>query len=319
MQCIQPLFLKTFLADVKRYKSSDHVTLDQDKLNKLLKEELIQQRVKIESFISTYLELRPASQITIPAEFPKGVEMWRTIDERAKPYMAQLQSIKDPRGKAIAIKTLKKFLEKSFQDIVEESRTYKTHYKWADELKIRNIQCNVRPTVHEIFLYKNRGRGRELKKILKDRENLRRKVQRNPDPDMERIRFAYPEEFNEKWIINVGNLFGYPECCSQRYAKDRSQGRNVEIRAANQLTDRLKENISLEPHAFPLSNFFPCDPECEKALELGKKLHEKLSEFDPRVGSMYKDMLKLNIHLVLKQPELIKRYISRFNPTSNKK
>lgn len=288
--------------------------MEADKLDQLLKEKEILRRVKVESYILPYLGLRPVSQITIPAEFPRGPDMGRKIDEGARHLLVKLQSIREPRGKAAAIQALKKFLENSFEETVEESENYKAHYRWADELKLRTNQFEVRPTVHEIYLFKDRSRGRELNLLMKERERLRRRVRRKPDPQMGEVRFAYPEEFDEKWILRMGELLGYPECCSKRYARDRVNGINVEVRAANQLLSSLKEDAPVDPHVYLLGYFFPCDPSCENALNLGKTWEDKLIELDPRVGSLYDEVLKENLKRVQEQPELIQRYMNQVKP-----
>jgi hypothetical protein len=287
--------------------------LKEDLIDNLIKEVHILERVKIESYIIPYLDLRPVSQITIPAELPEGAEMGQKIDKNAKPMMSKLRSITDPRRKAVAIQALKKFLGKNFEEIVKDSVTYRAHYKWADEMNLRNSQYQVRPTVHEIYFYKDRESGRKLKKLMKERERLRMKARRNPKPDLGGIQFAYPEEFDEKWILHMGKLLGYPECCSKRYAQDRINGINVEARAANQLNEKINNDIPVDPHAYPLSYFFPCNPSCTNAIKLGLGWKEKLREFDHRIASIYRDQIENNLKMVLKQPELIQRYFNQIN------
>ncbi len=288
-----------------------HITLDQDKLNKFIKEENILQRVKIESYLIPFLNLRPASQITIPAEFPKAAKMGQKIDEKARPFMLKLQSIKDSRKKVEAIKALKKLLNQSFEEVVEASEIYKEHHNWAENLGLKTYQYQVRPTVHEIYYYMKSSVRRELRKLMNKREKLRQKAQKNPDPRLGGISLAYPEEFHEKWILKMGTLLGYPECCSKRYAKDRINGINVEERAANQLNQKIIEDKHVDPHAYPFSYFFPCEPSCENALNLGNNFNSSLSDFDPRIGSIYEEILRDNLNVVLKQPEIIKRYVKR--------
>jgi hypothetical protein len=285
--------------------------LDQDKLNSFIKEENILQRVKIESYLLPLLSLRPASQITIPAEFPKGVEMGQTIDEKARPFMSKLQTIKDPRKKMKAIRDLKKLLNQSFEEVVEDSETYKEHCGWAENLGLKIYHYQVRPTVYEIYYYRRPPVRIELRKLMNQREKLRQKAQRNPNPELGGIYLAYPEEFDEKWILNMGKLLGYPECCSKRYAKDRVSGINVEKRAADQLNQKITKKEQADPHAYPFSYFFPCEPLCENAIKRGENIYSELIDFDPRIGSIYEKMLRDNLNMVLKQPEIIQKYIKR--------
>ena len=289
--------------------------MKEDLIDKLLEEDSILNRVKIESYIIPYLGFRPVSQITIPAEFPEGGEMGQRIDRNARPLMSKLRSISNPRGKAVAIQALKRFLEKNFEEIVEGSETFEAHYRWADKMNLKNNQYQVRPTVHEIYFYKNRDSGRQLKRLMREREKLRTKAHRNSKPEMGGIQFAYPEEFNDKWIIDMGNLLGYPECCSKRYSKDRISGINVEARAANQLTEKINNDIPVDPHVYLLSYFFPCKTSCKNALNMGLSWDEKLGDYDPRIASLYREQLKDNLKMVLKQPELIQRYVNQINTT----
>jgi len=285
--------------------------LDQEQLSKFIREELILQRVKIESYLLPYINLRLTSQITIPAEFPNGAKMGQIIDEKARPFMSKLQTIKDSRKKMEDIRDLKKFLNESFKEVVEASETYKEHCRWAESLGLNKYPYQVRPTVQEIYYFKKPSVRRELRKLMNEREKLRKKAQRNPNPKLGGISLAYPEEFHEKWILKMGKLLGYPECCSRRYAKDRVSGINVEKRAANQLNKKITEQEQIDPYAYPFNYFFPCEPSCENALNLGNNLNSSLGDFDPRIGSIYEEILIDNLNMVLKQPEIIKRYVKR--------
>ncbi|MCW4050253.1 MAG: DUF483 domain-containing protein [Candidatus Bathyarchaeota archaeon] len=286
--------------------------MEKQLLDDFLHDERIMPRVKVEQLLLTYLGLRECSQITIPAEFPGGVEMGQRIDEHVKPHMMKLQGIKDPRGKALAINAIKSLLEKQFEEVVEESEPYKALYLWSDRLGLKSEQTKVRPTVHEVYLFKDGGSRKELRKLQKEREKLRVKTQRRPDPNLGGIQFAYPEEFNAKWIKRMGKLLGYPDCCISRYANDRVKGINVEVRAAKQLADVIKAEEKVDPHVYPIGYFYPCKTDCEKAINKGSTWHELLQKEDERLGAMYGEMINVNVIMVLRQPELINRYVSQF-------
>jgi hypothetical protein len=287
------------------------MTLDKDFISEFLEEEHILTRVKIESYLIPYLKLRSTSQITIPAEFPKGSKMGQRIDEKARPLMSKLQLIRNPRKKMEAIRSLKKFLNQSFEEIVEASETYKEHHNWAENLGLKIYEYQVRPTVQEMYYFKKPSVRRELRKLMNERQKLRRKAQRNPNPELGGIYLAYPEEFNEKWIIKMGELLGYPECCSKRYAKDRISGINVEKRAADQLSNKIKQKIQVDHHAYPFSYFFPCEPSCENAVKLGKNFDSRLSNFDSRIATIYEEIIRDNLNMVLKQPEIIQKHVKQ--------
>ena len=277
--------------------------------------ELVLPRVKVENFLSIYLKLRRVSQVTIPAEFPGGSEMGALIDERVKPGLVKVQSIKDPRGKMVAIEALKRLMDHAFSEVVEGSEQYLSHYDWAERLGLRTNQVQIRPTVHELYLFLENSAKRELGGLLKDRNKLRRKAQRKPDPARGGIQFAYPEEFDARWLKRMGRLLGSPGCCVDSYARDRVDGVNVEVRASEQLVEAEKQG-KVDPYAYFTGFFFPCLPDCEAALESGQRWSEGLGELDPRLGELYGELAKINHDQVLLQPEIIKRYLGQFKGDS---
>jgi len=280
-------------------------------LEGFLGSELVLPRVKVENFLSVYLKLRRVSQVTIPAELLGSSEMGALIDERVRPGLVKVQSINDPRGKMVAIEALKRLMDHAFSEVVEGSEVYLAHYTWAERLGLRTNQVQIRPTVHELYLYLDSSAKRELGSLLKERNKLRRKVHRKPDPSRGGIQFAYPEEFDAKWLKRMGRLLGYPGCCVDRYAKDRVDGVNVEVRASEQLMEAEKQD-EVDPYPYFTGFFFPCLPECEAALEAGRRWSMGLGEFDPRLGELYGELVKINHDQVLLQPEIISRYLGQF-------
>jgi len=285
--------------------------MEPELLDAFLEESLLVPKSKLEAFLAPYQKLRPASQVTIPAELPYGTEMGQRIDEAVKPQLSKLQSITDPKVRAATAQAIKKMLEDSFESIVEESDAYKAYYRWSEKLGLRNNQIKVRPTVHELYLFKEKGTGGRIRKLMADREKIRRKTQRRPGPNVDPIRFAYPEEFNEKWLLRNGEVLGYPECCVKSYARDRVNGVNVEARASRQLIEILKEK-EVDPHVYFTGFFFPCSPKCENALSRGHAWADAFSGLNPRLSRLYDSILLMNTELVLRQPELIQKYLSQF-------
>lgn len=280
-------------------------------LDAFLDEPLVLPKSKLEAFLAPILGLRPASQVTIPAELPYGPQLGQMIDAEVKPHLAKLQATADPRARAKAVQALKKMLEESFEEIVEGSDSYKAYYRWADVLGLRNNQIKVRPTVHELYLFKEKATGGKLRKLMNDRAKIRKKTQRRPGPNVDPIRFAYPEEYDEKWLLRNGELLGYPQCCVRSYARDRVNGVNVEARAARQLIETIKET-DVDTHVYFTGFFFPCSPKCENALSGGHEWADAFTELDPRLSGLYEKVLLTNTELVLRQPELIQKYLSQF-------
>ena len=287
--------------------------MDQSTATEFFEEKNITLKAKIEALLAPYLKLRPSSQITIPAEFPTGMEMGHQIDANVQPHMMQLQQIQDLKARVVAVQALKKLLEKNFETIVEESVEYKTYYDWANKLELRTNQIKVRPTVHEVYFFKERGTGNAIRNLMKDREKLRKKVQRKPGSNVDSIHFAYPEEFEPKWLNGLGEILGYPDCCVKQYAEDRGKGVNVEERASRQLIEAVKEG-GVDTHAYFTGYFFPCSPRCEKALKKGYEWHDAFKTLDERFGELYEQDMYMNAEMVLRQPELIQQYLAQFKP-----
>lgn len=281
-------------------------------IDELLNESLISSRAKLETFLAPTLRLRPASQLTIPAELPMGVEMGRVIDEKVQPMITQMQKIQDLRKRASAVQVIKKLLEDQFETVVEDSDEYKALYSWSSRIGLRNNQVKIRPTVHEVYFYKDRDLGKTINKLMREREKIRRKVQRKPGENVNTVRFAFPEEFEPKWLHGLGRVLGYPECCVKQYADDRASGVNVEVRAAQQLIEAVREEV--DTHVYFTGYFFPCSPRCENALKKGYEWDEALRGLDPNLGELYEQNIYTNAEMVLKQPELIQNYLAQFKP-----
>jgi len=280
-------------------------------LERLVVDPLVLERVKVEALLATSMGLRPSSQVTIPAELPGGASMGREIDQRALPHLEEVKSILEPRERLKAIQGVKKVLASLFEEVVEASPEYEALMGWAKELGLRVNQVEVRPTVHEVYLYRDRSTGRALRKLMGERNRIRRRVQRRPGMDTTAVRFAYPEEFQEEWVRGLGRLLGYPQCCVDRYARERVQGVNVEERASRQLKEAQSEG-AVDPYAYYTAYFFPCSPSCPEASKLGREWLQAFQEADPRLGELYKGVLQENLERVLRQPEEIRRYLEMF-------
>lgn len=289
--------------------------MDNGLLEEFLNDKRITLKVKLEAFFSPYLGLRPMSQVTIPAELPDGLEMGQKIDSEMQPEIVKLQTITDMKARARRVQELKKILEQMFEVVVEGSDSYKAYYYWSDMLNLKSNQIKVRPSVHEIYFFKERSTGGNLKKLMRERDKLRRKVQRNPSSKTDSIMFAYPEEFDKKWLIKNGELLGYPECCVKQYANDRVKGVNAEARASKQLMDALQEG-EVDHHIYFTGFFFPCSPHCEKALETGKRWEKGFERLSPKLSDLYQSILFTNVELVLRQPELISKYLGQIKKNS---
>ena len=277
-------------------------------LKELLGEPLIPKRVSVENLMLVALELRPCSQTTIPAELPSGQTMGERIDTRFKPRLERLRLMHDQKDKLREISQIRKSMAEAFDDIVEGSNEYRMLTMWTKRLGLKVDQVEVRPTLHEYYLYRDKVTLKELQRLMQERGKLRLEAVKKPDPSRGQLQFAYPEEFNGSWIRRMGRLLGYPDCCVDRYASDREQGVNAEARAASQLKELSSDP---NPHAYLASYFFPCSPTCQKAREKGELYHEKLSEALPEAGEAYESIIRENLERVRRQPEIISEYLNR--------
>ncbi|MCX6654974.1 MAG: DUF483 domain-containing protein [Candidatus Bathyarchaeota archaeon] len=282
--------------------------MNPNELRELLNDPLVAPRVAVENLMLVGLGLRSCSQTTIPAELPSGPSMGEEIDARFKPRLEKLRAIQDQRAKIKEIGEMRKGMATAFDDLVEGSAEYKSLSRWAKKLDLRVNQVDVRPTVHEFYLYKEKETLKELQRLMQERGKLRVEAVKKPDPSRGQLQFAYPEEFNGAWIRRMGRLLGYPDCCVDRYAIDREQGINAEARAAAQLKELTTDP---DPHAYLSSYFFPCSPTCVNAVEKGELYHHKLSEALPEAGEAYEVIIVENLDRVRRQPEIINEYLSR--------
>lgn len=277
-------------------------------LKVLLGEPLLPRRVAVENLILVALGLRQCSQTTLPAELPSGQQMGERIDARFKPRLERLRLILDQKEKLREIGEIRGDMGRAFDEVVEGSQEYKALASWGKRLGLKVDQVEVRPTLHEYYLYGERETLKELQRLMQERGKLRVEAVKKPDPSRGQLQFAYPEEFNGAWIRRMGRLLGYPDCCVDRYASDRERGVNAEARAASQLNELGSDP---DPHVYLASYFFPCSPTCQKAKEKGELYHHKLSEALPEAGEAYESIIRENLERVRRQPEIIEEYLSK--------
>ncbi len=283
-------------------------TLNPKDLGELLTDSRIARRVAVENLALVAMGLRACSQITIPAELPSGEAIGVAIDARFKPQMERLRKIQDQKAKVKVIGEIRKGLASAFEELVEDSQGYKAIISWAKRLDLNVDQVEVRPTIHEIYLYRDRDVLNELRGLMRERGKLRVEALRRLDPPRSQLQFAYPEEFNGQWVTRMGRLLDYPDCCVDMYALDRVEGVNVEARAASQLKELCTDP---DPYVYLAGYFFPCTPTCKRAREKGELYHRKLSEALSEAGDAYEAITRENLDRVRRQPEIIGEYLSR--------
>jgi hypothetical protein len=280
------------------------------RLTELNEDPRLKTRIKVENFVLVHLGLRPCSQTTFPVDLPGAEEMGSTIDGMMSPKMGQIRHESDPRRRLLAIASLKKEMREAYNMVVKGSEQYEAHLEWAGALRLKTRVVDVRPTVQELYTYKERRLGGELRRLMKDREKIRRRAYTSAYPGMDRARLAYPEEFEGSWLREMGKTLGYPECCVDAYASDREGGFSVEERAARQL-EEAEGMGEVNPLAYFVGYFFPCSPDCEAALFKGKECLSRLIDLDPSWGDIYSHLVAENLENVRRQPEIIAKYQAR--------
>ncbi|UCC33294.1 MAG: DUF483 domain-containing protein [Candidatus Bathyarchaeota archaeon] len=274
----------------------------------MLDEPLLLDHVKIEDYLMVALEIRPCSLLTIPAEFHNGTELGRRIDELcAEDLQAVLRATTDKKG--ALIRRLKKKIREALKRVVFTSATYEAHMNWSRKLDLRTFDVEVRPSIHELYLFKDSKIKSELRSLMRIRTATRERVRLRMDASKRRTRLAFAEESSPEYLVSVGKLLGYPSCCVERYVHERlNEGASVEARASGQVEQSRKDGEEPDVYAYFVRNFFPCRPTCENASEIGRKTFDLLSSLDPKLGGLYGRCMTNNVEMVEECPGLTKRY-----------
>ena len=267
-------------------------------------------RIKVENYLLVDLGVRPCSQTTLPAELPNAQAMGSAIERIVSPRMGLLQRETDPRRRMAAVKALRRAMSDAYDKVVEGSEEYRSHISWAKVFGLRNKIVEVRPTIRELYLFRDREKGRRLDKLMKERQRLRESAYARASPGTEKIRLAYSEEFEGSWLREMGRTLGYPDCCVEAYASDRERGINVETRAARQI-ENMGQLDGVDPFSYFVGYFFPCTPNCEEASSLGRESQRLLSDLDESLGELYKTSVAENLARVRHQPESLARHRAR--------
>lgn len=79
--------------------------------------------------------------------------------------------------------------------------------------------------------------------------------------------------------VGLGQMYGYPTCCTEAYTRDFKNDKSPLDRATNQYFRYFAQHgtISEEIH---FVNYFPCSMDCKKTIELGRKNRETLEAMD---------------------------------------
>jgi hypothetical protein len=274
----------------------------------MLHEPLLLDHVKIEDYLMVTLEIRPCSFFTIPSEFQNGNELGKRIDELcAEPLQAVMSVSADE--KARLIRRLKRKIQDAFRDVVLHSATNEAHVKWSKKLFLQTHDVEVRPSIHELYLLKDSKIKKELRRLLRIRNAMRERVRLSMNETRKGTCLAFPEELSPEYLVSIGRLLGYPSCCVGRYVRERlREGASVEMRASEQISRLRKTGETPNVYSYFAKNFFPCEPKCRRASEIGKKTFDLLDELNSKLATLYIECMENNVGIVEGYPELTRQY-----------
>ena len=307
----------------KRIEGRQSESMDKGLLKEFMAEEASPLRTKFDDYLAVALGVRRASQFISPAELPDAAILGATIDERFRqklegrrlPGESLSDFMKNKMGKywrrnrAQEIRYRLDVLRSVYKDVVESSHSYQTYIGWARKLGLSYKELESRPTIREIYLFKDPEVARELDELQDLRKDIRWEKMRSPGANQPGYVRAFPEEQNRAFVKKLGRILGFPLCCIERYAFDRESAvLSPEQRASNQLVN-LETDEEYNPYAFFTKDFFPCQPDCEMAAQMGKAIYEALEAIDPEVAGEHLSHLSQNVGLVREYPEIIRKKI----------
>jgi hypothetical protein len=298
--------------------------IDRETLLAFMDEDVIPLRVKFDDYLSVALDARRACQVIIPGELPDASVLGATIDDRFTKKMKDRRLpgetlsnyIKGKLGKLWRRSEIQQIayrieaLRQIYSDIVESSHSYEVFMQWATRLGLKKLELESRPTIREVYFFKDPAVADQLEKLHEMRKDIRYEYRRNLKVSSNPIyASAFPEEANPTYLKTLGNILGFPACCIDRYVFDRQSGvLSPEQRSSNQIIhcDNPEEIVDL---AYFTKDFFPCQPDCAHAIKKGTTLYSRIAEIDLDTANIYREHLLENVSLVRQYPEIIKQKI----------
>ena len=277
-------------------------TVDARLLSRFTRDLRLLPRIKVENYLLVDLGVRPCSQTTLPAELPNARAMGSAIERIMSPRMGLLQRETDPRRRMAAVKALRGAMSDAYDKFVVGSPEHRAHLDWADRFGLKKRMVEVRPTIRELYLFRDGGTGNRLGRLMKEREELRRRAYARATPGTDKISLAYPEESVGFWTREMGGVLGYPACCVDAYASEREKGTSVESRAARQV-EEMEYSGGVDAFSYFVGYFYPCAPNCREASSLGRESLRLLNGLDPALGELYGSLVTENLERVRDQPK----------------
>jgi hypothetical protein len=281
----------------------------------LLAESLLTDHAKTEGYLTAALAVRPCTMVTIPAELPDGAELGRKIDMLCSEDLRKVTEA-TAEQKPFLILKLRRSIQESYRKVVLSSASYRAHLNWAGQLSLRMLDVEVRPSIHELYLFKNPAVEKQLKRLGALRASAKKQALSKGFVGT-KTNLAYAEELSADYLDCTGKLLGYPSCCVKAYADDRLSGRvNAETRASTELRQIDEKERQFYVYAYFVRNFFPCRPQCQNAIEVGRGALQRLTDVNPKLGAVYLECMTRNAETVMEYPELTKQYKQKMEKTA---
>lgn len=278
-------------------------------ISDLLSEKTLWPQMLLEDYLTVALDLRQCSLTTIPAELPDADSLSRRIDEKCIPDFKGVTQEKDPQNRMRMIRIVKDKLRKAYLEEIKGSPSYRSHIFWVKRLGLEVFEVEVRPTVREHFVHKQKETKNRIEFLTRKREEFREEFLKHVDRSIPRSIAAYPEERFPEYLTQIGELLGYPKCCVEAYIEGRAEGSPIaEQRAATQIADVKAQGLEPDIYAYFSRDFIPCSPMCSNASTIGKEIHQAFSGLSDRLSQVYGQCLKGNIETVGSYPQRIQAH-----------
>ncbi|HHY12440.1 MAG TPA: hypothetical protein GX529_07405 [Firmicutes bacterium] len=297
------------------------MAMNQQLFREFMDEHVIPFKIKLDDFLPVILGVRRAGQIVMPAELPDSGILGATIDDRFRQKMAGErlpgESLTDfLKGRAVRLRRKSRIQDLRFKlqalrdiysDVVEKSKSYQVYMYWIDKWGLQRKELESRPTIREIYIFKDESAAVELEELQDLRKDIRYDFARNPDPSLSGSFRVFPEEHNAAFLKKAGRILGFPACCIDRYVFDRSSGvLSPEVRASNQIVHSESPD-GVNDYAYFTKDFFPCQPDCPEAVAIGRAIYEAFQGINDELAGSYLKHVAANVMLVRQYPEIIQK------------
>jgi len=265
----------------------------------LLSEKILWPQMLLEDYLTVAIGLRRCSLATIPAEWPDAETISRRIDEACIGDFRQLAQERDVKKKMKMIRSVKEKMRKTSLEEIRSAPSHKSHISWINRLGLEAFEVEIRPTVRELFMYKEKDTKGRIENLMRKRQRFREEFLKHVDQSTPRSIAAYPEERYPEYLTEIGGLLAYPACCVKAYIEGRrEENLSAEQRAAAQISDVRASGLEPDAYVYFSKDFIPCSPTCVNASAVGGKFHQALAALDGRLSDFHLQCLKKNVDAV---------------------